>query len=59
MDNILLLKTLIEESQVSHEKCAELVTMISQMDFYVQFKANTGDLYAQNIVEQVNVKTVV
>lgn len=59
MDNITLLKQIVEESSVSHEKCAELLTMLSQMDFYVSFKANAGDLFAQNVVGQAHVKNVV
>ena len=54
MDNIELLKRIVEESSVSHEKCAELLTMIRQMDFYIGFRAMRGDLYAQNVEVQAH-----
>ncbi len=59
MDNLTLLERLIESSPVSHSKCAELITLIRQMEFYSRFNAGRGDLYAQNIQEQVHAKEVV
>lgn len=52
-DQISELKLLIEASEVSHEKCAELITMLTQAQFYIAFKAQTGDLYAQNLKSQI------
>lgn len=53
LDNIEKLEHLIEASEVSHTECAELITMLRQMKFYVAYKATSGDLYAKNIRDQI------
>lgn len=44
---------MVEQSEVSHRECAELVTLVKQMEFYVGERAAMGDLYAANIAEQL------
>lgn len=53
LDNIEKLEHLIEASEVSHSECAELITLLRQMTFYVAFKATSGDLYAMNLRSQI------
>lgn len=52
-DKIEELERLIEASEVSHHECAALITLLRQIKFYVSFKANSGDLYAQNLAQQI------
>lgn len=52
-DNIEKLERLIEASEVSHKECAELITLLRQVKFYVALKATAGDLYAQNLKQQI------
>lgn len=52
-DRIEELERLIEASEVSHNECAAMITLLRQMKFYVDFKANTGDLYASQLRDQI------
>lgn len=58
MDNIALLKRIVEESTVDHRKCAELLVLIDQTDYYITHKA-ANDLYAANVERQMHDKKVV
>jgi hypothetical protein len=53
MSNIEVLRRIIAESNVSDRQYAELDTVIKQIEVYATFKASRGDLFAQNLVDQL------
>lgn len=52
-DRIDQLERMIEASEVSHQDCAALITLLRQVKYYVDFKASHGDLYAVNLRGQI------
>ena len=56
MNNLDLLKELAERAEISDRKNAELQVALQQIAFYLAHKAGTGDLYAQNLVDQLCTK---
>lgn len=54
MSNLEILKRIVEESTVSDRQCAELTTVLKQLEVYTAFKASRGDLFAQSLVDQLS-----
>ncbi len=52
-DRISELERIVEASEVSHHECAALVTLLEQLKYYVDFRANRGDLFAVNLRDQI------